>query len=78
LTPGAIRRIKGGSVAADAGDVEIKRRRPGTLSSSSYISAVLWIRIRSDPKLLAGSEKNHFGFGSGQLRIQNEFEIKLL
>jgi hypothetical protein len=36
---------------------------------------VLWIRIRMDPKLLAGhgSGKNHSG--SGQLRIQNEFEV---
>ncbi len=24
------------------------------------------------------SGKNHFGFGSGQVRIRNEFEIKLL
>jgi hypothetical protein len=60
LTPGAKRRIKGGAVAADAGDVEIKRRRPGTLSSS-YTSAVLGIRIQSDPKLLALS-----GLGSGK------------
>ncbi len=44
------------------------------------IFSVLWIWIRSDPKLLAGSGygsgKNHSC--SGQLRIQNEFELKLL
>jgi hypothetical protein len=44
------------------------------------IDQVLWIRIRSDPKLLAGSEsgKNHSGSESEQLRILNEFEVKLL
>jgi hypothetical protein len=31
------------------------------------------MRIRLDPKVLSGS-----GYGSGQLQIQNEFEVKLL
>jgi hypothetical protein len=41
-------------------------------------AAVLWIRIRSDPKLFAGSgsRKNHSG--SEQLQIRNEFEVKVL
>jgi hypothetical protein len=44
--------------------------------------SVLWIRIRSDPKFLAGSwsgyrsGKNHCG--SGHLRIRKKFEVKLL
>jgi hypothetical protein len=42
----------------------------------SLFKTVVWIRIRSDPKLLEGSGKNHSR--SGQLRIRNEFEVKLL
>ncbi len=45
------------------------------LQFSSLLESVLWIRIwvriRSDPKLLSGS-------GSEQLRIRNKFEVKLL
>jgi hypothetical protein len=46
---------------------------------SGYGSGVrIWIRNRSDPKLLAGSGsgsgKNHSGSGSGQLRIRNYSE----
>jgi hypothetical protein len=39
---------------------------------SDFASSV----VDPDPKLLAGSGKKHSGFG--QLRIRNEFEIKLL
>jgi hypothetical protein len=46
-------------------------------------SPVLWIRIRSDPKLLAVpfpdmDPGKSFLSVSGQLRIRNEFEIKLI
>jgi|688.fasta_scaffold1224203_1 hypothetical protein len=30
-----------------------------------YLTAVLWIRIQSDPELFAGSGVNHFGSGKG-------------
>jgi hypothetical protein len=49
--------------------------------------SVLWIRIRSDPKLFAGSgsqvgsEKNHFGSGSGQplsgMNLKQNFSDKI-
>ncbi len=43
---------------------------------------VLWIRIRSDPNLLAVAGSGYGSIkilsGSGQLRIWNEFEIKVL
>ncbi len=39
---------------------------------------VLWIWIRSDPKILAGSGAGKKHSWSGQLRIRNEFETKLL
>jgi hypothetical protein len=34
----------------------------------------IWILIRSDPKLLAGSGSRKNNSGSGQLWIRNEFE----
>jgi hypothetical protein len=38
--------------------------------------------VDPDAKLLAGSGygfgKNHLGSGSGQLKIRNEFEVKIL
>jgi hypothetical protein len=40
--------------------------------STPKYATVLWIRIRLDPKLLAGS-----GSGTEQFRIGNEIEIKL-
>jgi hypothetical protein len=53
-------------------------RGPGS-ESNIYGSTppVLWIRIRSNPKLQAAFEcgKNHSG--TGQLPIRNEFEVKL-
>ncbi len=39
---------------------------------------VLWIRIRLDPKFLAGSGKSPSGSGTKQLWIRNEIEVKLL
>jgi hypothetical protein len=36
----------------------------------------MWIRIRSDQNLLAGSGSEKHHSGSGQLRIRNEFEVK--
>ncbi len=47
-----------------------------TVSKDQCCGSV-WIRIRSDPKQLAGSGSGTYS-GSGQLRILNEFEVKLL
>jgi hypothetical protein len=43
---------------------------------SVAIHAVLWIRIRSDPKLLAGSGSGiyHYGSGSGQPGSEKNFK----
>jgi hypothetical protein len=42
---------------------------------AGVIRAVLWIRIRSDPNLLAayGSGENHFGSGSGQTDLEVKY-----
>ncbi len=45
---------------------------------SRILQSVLRIRIRSDPKLDAGSGSGKNHSGSEQLRIRNEFEVKLL
>ncbi len=46
--------------------------------STPMYGTMLCIRIRSDPKLLAGSGKNPSGSGTEQLWIRNEIGVKLL
>jgi hypothetical protein len=46
--------------------------------STPMYGTELWIRIRLDPKLLAGSRKNLSGSGTEQLWVRNEIEVKLL